>query len=67
MRASQDDDGIHSAPKGILLETPQEIAGAAHQIWMQAARTTAMPPANVSWMESEERALIDAWYRAGKG
>jgi len=60
-------DGIHTAPKGILLETPQEIAGAAHQIWMQAARTSAMPPANVSWMEPGERALIDAWYRAGKG
>jgi uncharacterized membrane protein len=34
---------------------------------MQAARTSAMPPANVSWMEPGERALIDAWYRAGKG
>mgnify|MGYP001033915242 CR=1 FL=1 len=56
--------GIHTAPKGILLETPQEVAANARLIWLQAGRTTAMPPANITWMEPEERAQIDAWFRA---
>jgi len=57
-------DGIRRAPKGVLLETTQEIAAAARQIFLQAGATTAMPPANVSWMEDEERAEIVRWFRA---
>jgi len=56
-------DGIHVAPKNVLLETPGEIAGRAREIFLQAGASTAMPPANVSWMESEERAKIIRWYR----
>lgn len=57
-------DGIHAAPRGILLETPNDIARAAQQIYIQAGVTNAMPPANVSYMEPEERAAIVAWFRA---
>lgn len=57
-------DGIHRAPKGMLLETRGEIAGAARQIYVQAARSHAMPPANVSWMEPSERELIARWYES---
>ncbi len=56
-------DGIHRAPKGILLETPADIAAAAKQIYVQSGVTDAMPPANVTFMEPEERAVIVSWYR----
>ena len=56
-------DGIHWAPKGVLLETPQEIALLARKIYLQAGITHAMPPANASFIEPEERARIAAWYR----
>ncbi len=59
-------DGIHHAPKNVLLETPAEIAAAARQIYIQSGRSDAMPPANVSWMEPEERRMIVAWYQAAQ-
>ncbi len=59
-------DGIHHAPKNVLLETPAEIAAAARQIYIQSGRSDAMPPANVSWMEPEEREVIVAWYQAAQ-
>ncbi|MCA0873512.1 urate hydroxylase PuuD [Seohaeicola saemankumensis] len=55
--------GIAHAPKNVLLETPSEIAAHAREIFLQAGVSEAMPPANVSWMEPEERAAIAAWYR----
>jgi len=57
-------DGIHWAPKGVLLETPGEIAAAAPRIYLQAGLSHAMPPANVSFIEPQERARIVAWFRA---
>jgi uncharacterized membrane protein len=56
-------DGIHRAPKNILLETTADIAHAARVIYLQAGVTNAMPPANVSFMEEEERDQIIRWYR----
>ena len=56
-------EGIHWAPKGVLLETPGEIASRARQIFLQAGASHAMPPANVSFIEPAERARIVAWYR----
>lgn len=60
-------DGIGHAPKNVLLEAPSEIAAEAKRIYLQAGLSTAMPPANVSWMEPEERAAIVAWYEAAMG
>ena len=57
-------DGIHTAPKGVLLETPDDITRAAREIYIQAGVTDAMPPANVSFMEPEERQAIIDWYRS---
>lgn len=54
------------APNGVRLETDWQVAQHAHQIAMQAGYTHAMPPANVSGITSQERALIVAWYRAGR-
>ncbi|MCG7575061.1 urate hydroxylase PuuD [Phaeobacter sp. CNT1-3] len=56
-------DGIARAPKGILLETEADVAAAAKQIYLQAGVTHAMPPANVTYMEPEERRLIVQWFR----
>ena len=41
-------DGIHWAPKGVILETPAQIANWAREIYVQAGLSHAMPPANVS-------------------
>ncbi|PIV77957.1 MAG: cysteine desulfurase [Rhodobacteraceae bacterium CG17_big_fil_post_rev_8_21_14_2_50_63_15] len=55
-------EGIRWAPKNILLETEADIARAARQIYLHAGVSRAMPPANVSFMEDPERAVIVAWY-----
>lgn len=57
-------DGIHRAPKGVLLETPSDIARNAQAIYVQAGITHAMPPANVTMVEAEDRAALIRWYRA---
>lgn len=57
-------DGIHWAPKGVLLETPEEIAAEAPRIYLQAGLSQAMPPANASFIEPQERDRIVAWFRA---
>lgn len=56
-------EGILWPPKGVRLETPQQVAQHARSIFLQAGVTHAMPPANVSWMEEEERRLIVNWFR----
>jgi uncharacterized membrane protein len=56
-------DGIHSAPKGVVLETPSDVAREAERIYMQAGITHAMPPANLSFIEPQERAAIVEWFR----
>lgn len=60
-------EGIYHAPKGVFLETPADIARAARQIYVQAGLTDAMPPANVSFMEEDERAKVIRWFRAAGG
>jgi uncharacterized membrane protein len=57
-------DGIRWAPKSVLLETEADVARAARDIYLQAGVTHAMPPANVSFMEDEERRKIISWYRS---
>ena len=53
-------------PKGVMLETPQQIAMHAREIYLQAGASHAMPPANVSYMEPSERAQIVAWFEAAR-
>lgn len=55
--------GINWAPRGLMLETEAQVARAATLIYLQSARSHAMPPANLSWMEDDERALIRRWYQ----
>lgn len=56
-------DGIHRAPKNVHLENTYDITAHAKQIYLQSGVTHAMPPANVTWMEDEERQIIVDWYR----
>ena len=60
-------EGMHWPPKGVRLETEHQIAMAAREIYLQAGPTHAMPPANLSYMQERERALIVAWYRDAVG
>ena len=61
-------EGIHWAPKNVVLETPAQIAAEAERIYMQAGLTHAMPPANLSYIEPAEREAIIRWFRAaGQG
>lgn len=55
-------EGIIAAPKGVVLETDGQIAAHAREIYLQAGRSHAMPPANVSGITDEERRLLASWY-----
>jgi uncharacterized membrane protein len=59
--------GIAAAPKGVVLETEVETARWAREIYLQAGRSHAMPPANLTWMEPAERRLIVEWYETAAG
>jgi uncharacterized membrane protein len=56
--------GIVRAPKGVELDTEAGIAAHAREIYLQAGRSHAMPPGNVTEMTPEERRRIIDWYRA---
>ena len=60
-------DGVHWPPKGVVLETPSDVAREAGRIYMQAGITHAMPPGNLSLIEPAERAAIVKWYRGAGG
>ena len=55
--------GLIQAPKGVMLDTPPRIAQHAREIYLQAGRSHAMPPGNVTGIEPSERRLIVEWYR----
>ncbi len=57
-------EGLNHAPKGVFLDSPADVARQARRIYVQAGLTNAMPPANLTFMEPEERAVIIAWYEA---
>ncbi|RWC29147.1 MAG: cysteine desulfurase [Mesorhizobium sp.] len=60
-------EGIYHAPKGVMLDTDAGIAEQAREIYLQAGRSHAMPPANVTHITDKERALLVAWFeQAGK-
>ena len=59
--------GLHWAPKGVSLETQADLTRHARAIYLQSGVSHAMPPANLSYMEEDERAAIVAWYRAATG
>jgi uncharacterized membrane protein len=56
-------DSLLWAPRGILLDTPADIARNARAIYIQSGVSHAMPPANVTAMSESDRAAIVRWYR----
>ncbi len=54
-----------AAPKGVLLDTPEQIRTAAPRILAQAVESQTMPLGNLTGMTPEERALLGRWITAG--
>jgi len=59
--------GIVRPPKGVVLENDAEIAMHAREIYIQAGRSHAMPPGNVTDVTPEERKLLVAWFESSIG
>ena len=59
--AAPTDRTIKDAPKGIALETIDELKRYAAQIETQAVKNKAMPLGNKTKMTDEERAKLGAW------
>jgi uncharacterized membrane protein len=57
--------GVHSPPKGVLLDNPENIRRHAHLIEINAVRSHAMPPGNITEMTGDERQILAAWLAAG--
>ena len=56
--------GFGQPPKGILLETPDQIGQNAAKI-AETVANRYMPIANLTQMSDDERALVAAWYAQG--
>jgi uncharacterized membrane protein len=59
-------EGLAFAPKGIHLETEEEVLKMANEIYWQSAASWAMPPGNIIWLEDEERVLLSDWHASLK-
>jgi len=57
-------EGITTAPKGVRLDTPEEIARHAEIIRIQSVLTHAMPPNNITEMTLDERKAVATWLAA---
>ena len=55
--------GLAEAPKGVKLDTAERIEAQRMQIHQQTVLSRAMPPANITRMTDEERALLERWVR----
>jgi uncharacterized membrane protein len=53
--------GITHAPKDVALDTPERIRLHARMIEINAVRSSAMPPGNVTEMTADERRTLAAW------
>ncbi len=52
---------VASAPAGLMFDTPERMAAARARIVQQAVQLKAMPPANLTHMTDDERALLGRW------
>jgi uncharacterized membrane protein len=53
--------GLSGPPKDVMLDTGERIRAHARPIDLNAVRSHAMPPGNVTEMTGEERRLLAAW------
>ena len=58
-------DGIPTAPKGIMLDTDEQIRLHSRLIEIAAVRSQAMPPGNITEMTSQERLTLASWLASG--
>jgi uncharacterized membrane protein len=54
-----------SAPKGVVLDNPEQIKGKAQLIYQQVVQQKLMPLGNMTNITDAERATIAQWYEAG--
>lgn len=54
-------EGITEAPRGVRLDTPEDIRKHSAQIRVWAGLTNAMPPGNLTQITPEERRVLAAW------
>jgi uncharacterized membrane protein len=57
--------GVHGPPEGVVLDGPDAIRRHAHLIDINAVRSRAMPPGNITEMTDQERHVVAAWIAAG--
>jgi uncharacterized membrane protein len=57
--------GIPTAPKGVRLDDPDQIRLHARMIAINAVRSHAMPPGNITEITPQERQVLAAWIAAG--
>ena len=57
--------GFSAPPKGVVLESDEDLVRQAQLIHQQVVVTKAMPIGNLTQITDEERALIDQWFQAG--
>jgi uncharacterized membrane protein len=57
-------EGVVYPPKGVKLDSADGVAAHAREIYLQAGRSHAMPPGNLTEISPAERKLIVAWYES---
>ncbi len=57
-------EGVPFTPKSVKLETDEQIAAHAREIYLQAGRSHAMPPGNITAITPDERKVLTAWYES---
>jgi uncharacterized membrane protein len=58
-------DGIPAAPKGVMLDSDEQIRLHAKLIDAFAVHSQAMPPGNITEMTPQERLTLASWLAAG--
>lgn len=53
--------GLVEAPKGVMLESPDDLRRHAEAMHRQAIASQVMPPGNLTEMTDDERALLGRW------
>ena len=64
--SSPTQSGFAAPPKGIVLESEEDITRHAYTIHQQTVVTRAMPVGNLTGITESERATIDAWFNQSK-
>jgi uncharacterized membrane protein len=58
-------EGFSAPPKGVILESPDQIHARAAMINTQVAVSRVMPPGNLTNITDTERRLIARWFKSG--